>query len=93
MAQQNTTTFDTVVSNKPSMVTDLNPSYISKEQYSYARNVVYNTTMGDLGTLSNEMSNTPFITLKYKVTGVITLPDDQIMIFSTDGVNSEIGIS
>lgn len=92
MAQQQTTTGDTVVSNKPGLSTDVNPSYVSKEQYTHARNAIRNSKDGDLGTIGNEPSTTLCFKATYKIIGTITLPDDEVMVFSTDNVNSEIGI-
>ncbi len=83
---------DTLVSSKPGLVTDLNPSYIQKDQYSHARNAVRNSKDGDLGTISNEPSTIACITVPYKVLGHIKLPDDTFLIFSGDGKSSEIGI-
>lgn len=90
--QQNTSKVDTNVSNKAALVTDLNSSYVSNEQYSYARNAVRNSKQGDLGTIGNEPSNTMCFKAPYKIIGSVDLPDDTILIFSTDNVNSEIGI-
>lgn len=89
---QNTSKVDTNVSNKAALVTDLNSSYVSNEQYSYARNAVRNSKQGDLGTISNEPSNSFCFQAPYKIIGSIDLPDDTILIFSTDNTNSEIGI-
>lgn len=91
--QQNTSSeVDTLSSTGPGLVPDLNSSYVSKEQYSYARNAVLNTRHGDLGTISNEMSNTLCCNAPYKIVGTVDLPEAQVMVFSTDETNSEIGI-
>lgn len=92
MADQKTSTIDTVVSGKPGLVTDLNPSYISKESYSYARNATRNSKEGDLGTIGNEPSPDLCFDIPYKVIGIVEMPDDQLMILSGDGSTSEIGI-
>ncbi len=92
MADQNTTTVDTVATTKAGLITDLNTSYVGKEQYSYARNTVRNSKDGDLGTLGNEPSNTLCFQAPYKIVGTINLPEDQVLIFSGDGGSSEIGI-
>lgn len=89
---QNTSNIDIIASSKPALVTDLNSSYTSKEQYSHARNAVRNSKDGDLGTIGNEPSNILSFSAPYDICGAITLPDDTIMIFSGDGKNSEIGI-
>lgn len=88
----NLSKIDTNASNKAALVTDLNTSYISNEQYSYARNAVRNSKQGDLGTIGNEPSNSFCFQAPYKIIGHVDLPDDTILIFSTDNTNSEIGI-
>ena len=90
--KQNTSKVDTNVSNRAALITDLNSSYISNEQYSHARNAVRNSKQGDLGTIGNEPSNQLCFQSPYKIIGSIDLPDDTILIFSTDNTNSEIGI-
>ncbi len=92
MAEQKTSTIDTIVSGRPALTTDLNPSYISKEAYSYARNAVRNSKEGDLGTIGNEPSPTLCFNAPYKVLGTVSLPDEEILVFSGDGIQSEIGI-
>src|SRR5687768_8292778 len=82
---------DTVVLSKPGLVTDLNSSYISKEQYSYARNAVRNSKDGDLGTIGNEPSNIECFSTPYPIVGHATLPDGNILLFSGDSAGSEIG--
>ena len=54
---QNTSSASTNMTGKAGLVTDLNPSFVSNEQYSHARNVVRNSKEGDLGTIGNEPSN------------------------------------
>lgn len=90
--EQQTSTQDTVVSSKAGLSTDVNASYISKEQYTHARNAVRNSKDGDLGTIGNEQSNLLCFKASYKIVGSIDLPDDEVMIFSTDEKNHEIGI-
>lgn len=90
--QENTSTIDTVSTTKPALITDLNPTYLGKESYSYARNMVRNSKEGDLGTIGNEPSNTLCIPAPYKILGTVDLPDNQIVVFSGDDVHSEIGI-
>lgn len=92
MAEQNTSNIDTVVTSKPALVTDLNSSFISKEQYSHARNAVRNSKDGDLGTIGNEPSLIKCYSAPYKIVGIISLPDNTDLVFSTDNTNSEIGV-
>lgn len=89
---QNTSTTDTTVTSKAGLVTDLNSSYIGKDQYSYARNAVRNSKEGDLGTIGNEPSPIFCFDAPYKIVGHVDMPDDKIMIFSGDGTSSEIGV-
>lgn len=90
---QNTTSIDLNVTNKASLVTDVNSSYVSNEQYSFGRNLARNSKDGDLGTLGNEPSNYLCFKAPYKIVGAISIPDDKIVVFSTDEVNSEIGLA
>lgn len=90
--ENNTNQIDTVATSKAGLVTDLNSSYVGKESYSFARNVVRSSKDGDLGTLGNEPSTLLSITAPYKIIGTIDLPDGDLMLFSGDEVNSEIGL-
>lgn len=89
---QNTSDTTTNVTSKAGMITDLNSSYVGQEQYTYARNTVRNSREGDLGTLGNEPSNGLCFSAPYKIIGHVSLPDERVLIFSTDNINSEIGI-
>jgi hypothetical protein len=89
---QNTSKVDPNSLSKPALLTDLNSSFVSKEQYSFARNAVRNSKDGDIGTIGNEPSNLKCFSAPYTICGAVSLPDDTIMIFSGDGKNSEIGI-
>lgn len=82
---------DTNVFNKPSLVTDLDDSYMGRDVYSHARNIDSSTHEGNVGTLSNSISNYLCVTLPYKFIGVISLNDGTHIIFSGDDTNSEIG--
>jgi len=92
MPEQNTSVVNTTTTSKAGLITDLNASYISKEQYSHARNAVRNSKDGDLGTISNEPSTSFCFQAPYDIVGHVDLPDDEVMIFSGDGSSSEIGI-
>lgn len=82
----------TNITGKPALVTDLNPTYVKEDQYTHARNAVRNSKEGDLGSIGNEPGNTNCFNAPYKIIGTIPLSEDNILIFSTDGVSSEIGI-
>ena len=94
MADNLKNTSDTSINatSKAALVTDLNATYISKEQYSHARNATRNSREGDLGTIGNEPSNLHCFSAPYKIVGTVVLPDEDILILSTDGTSSEIGI-
>ena len=89
---QNTSNVTTNVTNHASLITDLNSSYLKEDSYSHARNAVRNSKEGDLGTIGNEPSNELCFTAPYKIIGHIILPEDKVLIFSTNNINSEIGI-
>lgn len=89
---QNTTDIDTIAISKAALVTDLNPSY-AKDIYSHARNAVRNSREGDLGTIGNEPSNDLCFTAPYDIIGIVNLPNDELLVLSTDNASSEIGIA
>lgn len=89
---KNTSNVTTNITSKPALVTDLNSSYIDKDQYSHARNAVRNSKDGDLGTIGNEPSNEFCFAPDQKIIGSVVLPDDEILIFSANNLTSEIGI-
>lgn len=92
MADQKTSSTDTILTTKAGLVTDLNTSHVGKDQYGYARNLVRNSKEGDIGTVSNESSTTLCFNVPYDIVGTVNLPDDQVLYFSGDGSSSEIGI-
>lgn len=89
---QNTSDASTNATGKAGLVTDLNDSLVTNEQYSHARNAVRNSKDGDLGSIGNEPSNILCFEAPYKIIGTINLSNDDIIIFSTNNVKSEIGI-
>jgi len=86
--QQNTHT-DSFVKG---MVQDTNESFQTPGTWVHARNAVNNSTEGDFGTLENESSNRLCAEVPYDIIGSIHLYDDKWAIFSTDNINSEIGL-
>lgn len=90
---QNTSGTTTNMTGKAALITDLNSSFVSPEQYTHARNAVRNSREGDLGAIGNESSNTECFEAPYKIVGLIALPGDDIMVFSTNNASSEIGIA
>lgn len=89
---QNTSSVTTNSIRKAGLVTDLNDSLVNEEQYTHARNAVRNSKDGDLGAIGNEPSNTLCFQAPYKIVGSINITDDDVVIFSTNNVKSEIGI-
>lgn len=71
---------------------DVDSVHKGPNQWTQARNAVNNTTLGDLGELSNEASNYLCAHVLYPIIGNIHLGADEWAIFSTDDVNSEIGL-
>ena len=74
------------------MVQDVNESFQTPGTWVHARNAVNNSTEGDFGTLENESSNKLCVEIPYTLIGTIHLYDDKWAVFSTDDVNSEIGL-
>ena len=63
----------------------------SPSEWTQARNAVNNTTSGDIGEISNEMSNYICSSAPYTIIGTIHLVGDEWAIFSTNDTDSEIG--
>lgn len=82
--------------NRPhkGMMQDINPVDQPKESYRYALNAVNETSEGNRTMLSNEKGNEECYDLSpgYYRIGKVYTKDNEIVIFSTDGTNSEIGI-
>lgn len=80
--------------NSPSkgLVTDLNGTLVSKELWTYARNVNVNTHQGDVQFVTNEPANLFCCALPYTPIGFIRVLNDRWVVFSTDNAISQIGI-
>jgi len=74
------------------MVKDANASFQAKQAWSHARNAANNSTDGDTGVVGNEPANLPCGNVPYTVIGAIHLYGDQWVLYSTDDINSEIGL-
>lgn len=79
---------------------DINDFHRQETSWSYARNAINNSNIGDLGKLGNEPANKLCVQIwqdKLNKTGPLTiigfihLEDDKWIVFSTDNFNSEIG--
>src|ERR1035437_4001875 len=74
------------------LVEDINDFHLPENSWVHARNAINNSISGDLGKLGNEPSNLFCSKAPYKVIGVVHIVADTFAIFSTDNINSEIGI-
>jgi len=74
------------------MVKDMNETFVGEGLWTHARNLVNNSHDGHMGVVGNEPANLHCVTLPYDLIGCIHLTDDQWAIFTTDDVNSEIGL-
>jgi len=71
---------------------DITPSMENDQSWWHARNVVNNSEDGDLGIVGNEPSNLQCGVIPYTIIGAIHRYGDEWIIYSTDDINSEIGI-
>lgn len=74
------------------LVTDLHDNLVPSENWVHARNVTVNSHLGQSLFLQNEPSNKLCISVPYTIIGYIKLLNNKWAVFSTDNVNSEIGI-
>jgi hypothetical protein len=92
MAKQQSTSSTEVNATSKGMQKDLFPTYSPKEQWSHARNAANNSVDGDIGVIGNEPANLLCAIIPYTVIGTIHTYGDQWVIYSTDDIDSEIGI-
>lgn len=75
---------------------DVNDYHLAENEWTHARNAINNSRTGDLGKLGNEPSNLDCLKLSlqkpYTIIGTLHIIADKWLIYSTDDVNSEIGI-
>jgi hypothetical protein len=90
-ASQDTSNATTNTFNK-GMVKDYDTSFAPEGTWNHARNLVNNSKTGDVGVVGNEPANVLCTNAPYTIIGSIPIVQDYFMIFSTDDVNSEIGI-
>lgn len=74
------------------MVKDLSDVYMSEGMWSNAVNAINNSHNGESGAIGNEMSNKYCSEAPYTIIGTAHKKNKEWVIFSTDDVNSEIGI-
>ena len=70
---------------------DITPSLENNQAWWHARNLVNNSTDGDLGVVGNEPSNLACGVIPYTVIGAIHRYGDEWIVYSTDNISSEIG--
>ena len=94
MAEKNFTNTSSVETNSfiKGMVKDPNASFVQKDQWTHARNTVNNSVDGDVAVIGNEPANIKCADVPYAIIGAVHMYADQWVVFSTDDVNSEIGI-
>ena len=94
MAENNFTNTSSVETNVfiKGMVKDPNASFVQKDQWTHARKTVNNSVDGDVAVIGNEPANIKCANIPYAIIGAIHKYADQWVIFSTDDVNSEIGL-
>ncbi len=74
------------------LVKDFNETFVGEGLYTHARNAINNTHDGQIGVIGNEPSNLFCYKFPFTVIGAIYLYDDKWAIFTTDDVDSEIGV-
>jgi hypothetical protein len=74
------------------MLKDYNETFVGEGLYTHARNAVNNSHDGQVGVIGNEPSNIKCVTLPYDLIGSVHTFDDQWVVFTTNDVDSEIGI-
>jgi hypothetical protein len=92
MAENKSTSSATTNTFSKGLVKDYNDSFVGEGFWTHARNAVNNSHDGQLGVIGNEPSNLKCIDVPYTYIGHIHLRNDMWAIFSTDDLNSEIGL-
>lgn len=70
---------------------DVRDYHSSPRQYTFCRNSIPNSTLGDLGDIGNEPANLHLVDAPYTIIGFIYLFADTWAVFSTNDTDSEIG--
>lgn len=74
------------------MIKDFNDTFVGEGLYIHARNAVDSSHDGQLGVIGNESSNLFCVQFPYTVIGYVRITGGRWAIFTTNDVNSEIGI-
>ncbi len=75
-----------------SLNTQLSSPYVGNNSWTHARNCINASNTGDIGVIGNEPANKLCITASYPIIGYIYLYDDNWIVFSTNDINSEVGL-
>jgi hypothetical protein len=92
MAEQQNTSGVQTNSFTKGLTKDLNETFVGEGFWSHARNAVNNSHDGQIGVLGNEPSTLSCIKLPYDFIGCIHTIEDQWVVFTTNDIDSEIGI-
>lgn len=87
----NTSSAQTRTFNK-GLITDLSDEYLEEGVWTYGRNLVTNSHLGDKGHVGNEPANFLCAELPYTFIGATRVKQNTWVVFSTDDINSEIGL-
>ena len=74
------------------MTKDYNETFIGEGFYTHARNAVNVSHDGQVGTIGNEPSNLHCVDFPYSLIGTIYILNNEWVAFTTDDIDSEIGI-
>ena len=86
-----TSLIHTEIFNK-GLLKDVNDTYVPEGNWTHARNAVNNSPAGDIGVLGNEPSTLFCASAPYDIIGSIYITNGYWAIYSTDDINSEIGL-
>ena len=89
--KQNTSNVSTNSFNK-GMIKDIHGSVQPSTNWSHARNAMNHSGDGDLSVIGNEPANLECAKVPYTIIGAIHTYGDEWVLYSTDNVNSEIGL-
>ena len=73
------------------MLKDPAETFLGEGVWTHARNAVNNSVEGQVGLLGNEQATKFCQFAPYNVIGAIYIIDDEWVIFSTNGIDSEVG--
>ena len=74
------------------MTKDYNETFIGEGYYTHARNTVNVSHDGQVGPIGNEPSNLHCADFPYSLIGAIYILNNEWAVFTTDDINSEVGI-